>query len=56
METKFLLTFVVALNLCQLAMSFDVANAFTRHDVVPHAVDVAPREAITVKNVKSRAQ
>lgn len=45
---KFLITFLVALNLCALTMSSDVPNAFIVNEVVPDAVDVAPQEGIKV--------
>lgn len=54
METKLLLTFVVALTLFQLAKSSEVEEAFSRNRVVPDAVDVAPQNEIKVKIVKSR--
>lgn len=52
MATKYLIIFVVALNLCEFAMSSDVAKAFVGNEVVPDAVDAAPQEEIKVENVK----
>lgn len=54
MATKLLIAFVVALNLCELAVSSEVEDAFSRHRVVPDAVDVAPQDEIKVKIVTSR--
>lgn len=42
------MVFVIALNLCKVAMSTDVANAFNADGVVPDAVDMAPQEELKV--------
>lgn len=52
MEIKICTAFVIALSLCELAMSSDVANAFLTNEVVPDVVDIAPLEEIKVINVK----
>lgn len=54
MEIKLLITFVVASNLCAIAMSSEVETAFIANEVVPDAVDVAPQEELKVKSVESR--
>lgn len=49
MAIKFFLTFVLALNLCEVTLSSDIEIAFTHHQVIPHAVNVAPQEEMEVK-------
>lgn len=50
MDVKTFVICVFALNLCKVAMSTDVANAFNTDGVVPDAVDVAPQEELKVFN------
>lgn len=48
MEAKFIITFVLALNLCEPTVSSDIEDAFRHHQVVPHAVNVVPLEEMKV--------
>lgn len=40
------------MSLCEIAQCDDVVGAFTAHEVVPDAVDVAPQEAVKVKDTR----
>lgn len=48
MAIKFFLTFVLALNSCEVTLSSDIEYAFTHHQVKPHAVNVVPQEELKV--------
>lgn len=48
MKLIIVVTFVIALNLCERTMSADVVNAFVVNEVVPDAVDVTPQEEVKV--------